>query len=106
MEWIKDCRLNHQMCNDRGGRGKWHPTRLLDIGHPEDAPLNFHLVSNSDIDAEEDYVTLSHRWGTADFLKLTRDELHRFQEGIPIDSLPQTFQDAIGIARRLRIRYI
>lgn len=41
-----------------------------------------------------------------DFLKLTRDELHRFQEGIPIDSLPQTFQDAIGIARRLRIRYI
>lgn len=67
---------------------------------------DFRLVSDSDIDVNENYVTLSHCWGTAPFLRLTRDELRRFQDGIPIDSLPQTFQDVIIIAWRLRIRYI
>jgi hypothetical protein len=105
-EWIDDCILRHKACKDRRGRGKWHPTRLLDIGQHEEAQRNFRLVSGSDIDYNEDYVTLSHRWGTASFLQLTRDVQDQFQRGVPIDSLPPTFQDAISVARRLRIRYI
>lgn len=54
------------------------------------------------------YVTLSHCWGRAKITKLTRESLEDFKRGIPLDSLPLTFRQAIHFARRLSpsIRYI
>ena len=51
-------------------------------------------------------MTLSHRWGAASFLQLTSSNLPDLVKGFRIADLPQTFQDAIGVARRLGCRYL
>lgn len=56
------------------------------------------------------YVTLSHRWGSRPekLTQLRKSNIRDFQQAILVDSLPQTFQDAINFARRLSpdIRYL
>lgn len=54
------------------------------------------------------YVTLSHCWGKAQFLKLEEQRVDEFRKGIKVESLPKTFQNAIKFARRLgqKVRYI
>lgn len=54
------------------------------------------------------YVTLSHCWGKAKVVKLTKENLEAFKAGIAINSLPTTFRQAIYFARRLSpsIRYM
>lgn len=54
------------------------------------------------------YATLSHCWGQVRLLTLRKDNLTKFQEGIDLNNLPETFRQAIDFARRLRkdIRYI
>ncbi|KAL8787745.1 MAG: hypothetical protein Q9213_002065 [Squamulea squamosa] len=51
-------------------------------------------------------MTLSHRWGTASFLKLTHSNLADLVKGFSIADLPQTFQDAIFVARRMGCKYL
>jgi Heterokaryon incompatibility protein (HET) len=55
-----------------------------------------------------EYVTLSHCWGKAKIIRLEKENMRDFERGIPISSLPLTFQQAIDFARRLSraIRYI
>ncbi|KAE9381828.1 HET-domain-containing protein [Stipitochalara longipes BDJ] len=57
------------------------------------------------------YVTLSHCWGAASFIKLTENNLGRLKKAINVKDLPKTFEDAIRFARRLgdkpgQVRYI
>jgi hypothetical protein len=52
------------------------------------------------------YLTLSHRWGNHNILKLCVEIEHRFRQGIPLHSLSPTFRDAILLVRRLGHRYI
>lgn len=52
------------------------------------------------------YMTLSHRWGSASFLKLTVSNQADLRKGFDIADLPQTFQDAIAVVRRLGCQYI
>ena len=51
-------------------------------------------------------MTLSHRWGNASFLQLTLSNLSDLVKGFSIADLPQTFQDAIAVVRRLGCTYI
>jgi hypothetical protein len=55
--------------------------------------------------ADEEYLAVSYRWG-AETLLTTINTLERFYDSIPWNQLPQTFQDAISIARDLGIAYI
>ena len=52
------------------------------------------------------YVTLSHCWGHASFMKLTSSNLNDLREGFSIHQLPRTFRDAIIITQRLGVRYL
>ncbi|KAJ0120859.1 hypothetical protein J7T55_015594 [Diaporthe amygdali] len=52
------------------------------------------------------YITLSHRWGDRDFVKLTRDKLSDFEDGLPIRLLRKTFQEALVVAWRMNIPYV
>jgi hypothetical protein len=47
------------------------------------------------------YVTLSHCWGKADFIKPTAKNSEKWQNGMHVAKLPQTFQDAIEFAYQL-----
>ncbi|QDS76341.1 hypothetical protein FKW77_002801 [Venturia effusa] len=95
--WIKQCLKNDDYCfEDPSG---WSPTRLLDVRH-ETLRLTTSGHSN------RRYTTLSHCWGNAQLLKLTKENFDAFQQGLPIASLPKTFQDAIAVTRSLGIDFI
>ena len=79
----------------------FHPTRLIYV-----ADSNPRLVLSDNIKGFPEYATLSHCWGTVEFLTLRQDNLHTFTVSIPAAALPQTFQDAIKVVRALGLRYL
>lgn len=66
-------------------------------------------LADTDEHFQDEYVTLSHRWGDTDRpVRLTNEKDKEFRAGIKLGSLPRTFQEAIHFAIRVdtRIRYI
>ena len=104
--WLDVCTKNHGRCKSVQTDSKWYPTRLLDIGSPRNAADVIQLVVTRGNVIDGPYMTLSHCWGFAEFLQLTRSTIADFQRGIRFDHLPRTFQDGISIARRMNVRYI
>lgn len=51
-------------------------------------------------------MTLSHCWGTRQPLKLLRETEASLLQGIELNELPQTFQDAVTVTRRCNIPYL
>jgi hypothetical protein len=64
------------------------------------------LVVTSENRHIKKYVTLSHCWGKAEVLKLTKDTVSALKHGIPVEELPLTFQHTVEVTRRLQARYI
>ncbi|VUC37104.1 unnamed protein product [Clonostachys rosea] len=97
--WISQCRDSHQDC-----RPVWKregPRRLIGI-----ADDTVRLVESDSWDEIPEYATLSYSWGRVPFTKLTRETFSSFLQEIPLESLPQTFQDAIRLARALGLSFI
>jgi hypothetical protein len=71
-------------------------------------PLVVHLVdfSKNQKPPKDRYICLSHCWGSQRMFKITVDTLVARTEGIFMEQLSQTFQDAIMITRRLGIKYL
>ncbi|KAH6847020.1 heterokaryon incompatibility protein-domain-containing protein [Chaetomium sp. MPI-CAGE-AT-0009] len=79
------------------------PSRMLDL----------HFTSGSDIIRLCDtdgrhgcYITLSHCWGQSGRFTTPRASMELRKQGIRLADLPETFQDAVAIARRLSIRHL
>ncbi|EPE27936.1 heterokaryon incompatibility protein [Glarea lozoyensis ATCC 20868] len=104
-QWYISCRACHKQCNRLVKRPRWMPTRLLDIGVEGDANWKLH-VQSQDGCISPNYVTLSYRWGSSPTPMLTQSTITEFRRGRPICDLPQTFKDAIVVARRFSIRYL
>jgi hypothetical protein len=99
--WIRRCFTNHKTCAGVTDNPHWYPTRLLKI-----VGDSVRLIETSEETPTGPYVTLSHCWGKVQFLTLKQHNFREFKESIPSDRLPKTFQDAVGIAKRLRVNYI
>lgn len=97
--WIRHCQENHPGCSF-ANPSNWIPSRLIDVlvSPPR-------LVHRSDADANEAYATLSHRW-KGSMTKLLHANMKAYGEGVPLEDLPKTFQEAIDVTRRLSIRYL
>lgn len=52
------------------------------------------------------YIALSYCWGDAVSVKTTFDSLEKMKSGFSISELPQTYADAISLARELEIQYL
>lgn len=102
--WFQKCNTLHKTCNVNSISGLQLPTRLIDTGPPGARPRL--RLCTSTFPHDTCYTTLSHCWGTIDIPKLTRDTKDLFQRSIPIDGLPQTFQDAVYITREFGFRYL
>ncbi|KAH7411560.1 heterokaryon incompatibility protein-domain-containing protein [Phaeosphaeria sp. MPI-PUGE-AT-0046c] len=99
-DWLHDCRQNHHQC--RTSTILFVPSRLIST-----YPSRPVLVLKDDICGEPEYATLSHCWGQEKYDTLTSPRLEDFQtQGVPDSALSKTFQDAIVVARDLRIPYI
>lgn len=101
--WLEKCIASHPECN-RDIMTARMPTRLLKLGYP--TPEQLQLCINKHARTNSRYMTLSHCWGSAQFLKLTTGSVEQLSMGIYLSSLPQTFQDAAKIAKRLGVQYL
>lgn len=105
-KWLNNCIRNHPRCciNDTE---PWAPTRILDLG-PLGKPLHLRLceTSGSRLAQGERYLTLSHRWGTEENLKLTNANKRGLTGNIPMSALSATYLNAIQITRAIGVRYL
>lgn len=77
------------------------PTRVVFIGHHETPPR---LVV-PEAGQRAHYAALSHCWGGRATTMTTTHNLHQYTQSLP-DELPQTFLDAMRVARALGLQYI
>jgi len=111
--WIERCDRSHD-CSNIGSKDPWYPTRLIDMEsacNPETCEGLVRMVETKREPKLQGphkvrYVTLSHCWGGVDFIRLMNGTIARFQRGISVEELPQTFQEAIIFSRRLDVQYI
>ncbi|KAH7628019.1 heterokaryon incompatibility protein-domain-containing protein, partial [Sordaria sp. MPI-SDFR-AT-0083] len=113
--WLKECLKEHTECGMRSvSRAKSAPvklpTRLIYFGEAQGqlAPRLVLTSASSTLEATS-YFTLSPSWSIttkATSLKLRTENLQKLQEAIPLESLPQTFRNAMGMTRRLGYQYI
>lgn len=105
--WLTHC-LEHHDCGAQthldSVRQQWLPTRLIDIGAPEESTLR--VVSSEGIPPSSLYMTLSHCWGLVPIFRLLTSNLELLYVSIAWDSLTLTFRNAVTITRRLGIRYL
>ncbi|CAG9989394.1 unnamed protein product [Clonostachys byssicola] len=100
--WLSQCRNHHETCKANKGCSSFLPTRLLDLSSDD---KQIRLVAGEKRVCHE-YATLSHHWGDSNIIRLRIDSMAQFQVGIDIDDLPQTFKDAVEVARKLDIFYL
>jgi hypothetical protein len=79
------------------------PTRLLAV--VTDSPTTVRLQEMKGLDRSE-WVALSYRWGPPPHFSTTRRNLEKMYQGISVDELPRTFQDAVTITRELGQAYL
>lgn len=79
------------------------PDRVIDVdGNGDTSKVKLHISSGE----AEGYVALSYCWGGPQPMRALKSNLESLREGIDIQLLPQTIQDAIEVTRRLNQRYL
>ncbi len=101
--WLEDCVTNHTACAVFQGTVSTLPSRLIDVG-PSDGSTEPFLYEGESVSSR--YVTLSHCWGGSEVLTTTARTLAERRKSIPVSTMPQTFFDAVTIARKFDIRYL
>lgn len=103
-EWLQNCLESHSNCLKPETK-KWLPKRLVFVGKPESGE-DIRLCEHESIQEYNHYITLSHRWGQKPVFCLKLENIQDLRRKISIFKLPQNFQDAILITRKLGIKYI
>jgi hypothetical protein len=111
--WIDDCDNGHgDKCLDcMAASKKYCPKRLLDVGSNVDATYS-RIVETEFLEGSGkiQYLALSHPWGDKTdhnpHFTSTNDNIIRHMRRISDNELPETFRDAIIVARQLGIRYL
>jgi hypothetical protein len=105
-QWLHDCISSHAPCTQEMSTVQWYPTRLLYLGEVGQEVDSVQLIHTREHKLVGPYTTLSHRWGGASFVQLTRHNLERFSHAISIAEMPKTFCDAIVVSKSLQVRYL
>ncbi|KAL0261463.1 hypothetical protein SLS55_002893 [Diplodia seriata] len=103
--WLDECDGQHSTCRSLNRSPGYIPTRLLDLGSPDDPYVR--LVESHECLAPCRYVTLSHCWGATRMdgpLRLLQANYATMRAGIA--NLPRTFLEAVQVARHLQVRYL
>ncbi|KAH7111890.1 heterokaryon incompatibility protein-domain-containing protein, partial [Dendryphion nanum] len=106
-EWLRDCIDNHS--DHRYNFAKKDirlPTRLLDVGDTESTKRLFLHETKEAKDIERKYIALSHCWGGATPLCTKKDTLAAHRKAIKFENLPELFQDAVAVTRKLGIQFL
>ena len=104
--WVTECVTNHELCRGRSRRNEHPPpSRLIDVGSQGQERVHLRMIGNT-WNFTDEYITLSHRWGSVHRLTLQNDTIDELIAGIALERLPRSFSDAISITRRLGVRYL
>jgi hypothetical protein len=106
-QWTQNCLDTHKQCNSFGQSDELLPElprRVIDV-IPLDSDGSVRIIEPAGLRAH--YLCLSHCWGKTSLpLETTKQNIQEHSEGIPLDILPKTFQDAVDFVRRLGQRYL
>ena len=108
--WLRECVREHSRCRPSFPI-RW-PTRLIDVGSPNSLQDPYLVVTSNTDTAIDRYAALSHCWGTPQapysgmYFATVKQNIEQFIDGVGIVLLPKTFQDAITVTRKLKIRYL
>jgi len=108
IHWIQECQANHTKCNNKfipESSEHYLPLRLLDVGGYEDEMISLKLSSQLGEEHSKNYIALSHCWGEAVNLTLTKSDVDNMAS-LHMSRLTKNFQHAVRIARALDIRYL
>ncbi|KAI0015926.1 HET-domain-containing protein [Xylariomycetidae sp. FL0641] len=100
LDWIKDCCEQHESC--KAHLTDWLPKRVLDLSISDDLVF---LAEPNKTDRGP-YVALSHCWGGIVPIRTLRSTFSQFKDGIPMESLPTTFRQAVQVTRQLGCAYL
>ena len=103
--WISNCINSHVQCRLEGYQQLPKFARILDVG-TDDQVKSVKLRDRDEVPVQAVYMTLSHCWGGLQITCLTADSYKTFRSGINLDTLPNTFQDAVCLTRNLGVRYL
>lgn len=108
--WISACHREHachQAPSCTEAEIPFRPTRLLDVGSSDDIQ-NPRLSIKQSNSSRVQFLALSHCWGRKlnSFYKLTKETEEELLQGVRVEKLSRTFQDAIKVCRKLKQRYI
>lgn len=87
------------------------PTRTINVGTIGSEKIPFLELHHTARETESEmssfqWATLSHCWGGSSSLTTTTTTIERHRNGIPIESMPKTFADAVRITRELGIQHL
>ncbi|OBT98050.2 hypothetical protein VE01_03904 [Pseudogymnoascus verrucosus] len=101
--WLSTCQEQHQeTCVPI--QPTTLPDRVLDVGNSK-VSKDLQLLETSGTQGV--YLTLSHSWGDpAGVLQTTTQNLSQMIKHIEFTTMPNTFQDAVTITRKLGYRYL
>jgi hypothetical protein len=99
-EWYKECKETHSSCRRIASP---LPKRVLDLALKASTGVVTLYESKNEI---VEYATLSYSWGTSLPFKTTSSNIEQHRNGLSIESLPQTLQDAVRVAQLLDFRYL
>lgn len=101
--WLRLCDSTHKACGEGNANDlPLLPTRVIDIRDPSQPPFLHLSLTNQ----RGQYVALSHCWGTAEQFKTELASIENRRAGIDLNGIPQTFKNAIYVARHLGFPYI
>lgn len=107
--WIHSCReqeAGHEGCR-RAHSTKVLPTRLLDVGLPEDDSVKLMITEDNAELISYPYLILSYCWGQGNHAaRTTSANLQDRLRGFSVADLPKTIQDAITLTRVMGYRYL
>jgi hypothetical protein len=100
--WLQICDGYHKHVTSYVGQ---LPTRVIDVGIGDEGDMDCIYLRVTDGEAWGMYIALSHRW-QKDTPISTSANLDDRRRGIDLRDLPQTYQDAVHITRKLGVRFL
>lgn len=98
--WLEECG-SHKCCVQQSE--SILPTRVVEVA-PEKCPDTPRLLVTEGQRGR--YATLSYCWGVEPYGLLTVSNMSEYMQKLDVEAFPQTFQDAIAVAKTMSIPYL
>lgn len=96
---------DHSQCHLQMSQSNSYPSRLIDVKPDNNNEDFWRLIELGPDGVPGPYMTLSHRWSSGT-VRLEQKTQAAMLRGMPVSTLPVTYQDALRVARYLQVRYL